>query len=401
MKRPGLLRRLGRRLLERERYVGVMILDEWKFLFRIGRLVLVILLGLPLFYPPVISWLYKKNQAEQRPVVLVDEDNSALSRQMSVYLSATQNMKVLGRLDSLERGRKMLIGRQAEALIQIPADFSTRFKKREQTDVTLWIEAGNMYAYSVAYPAVFGAVGALNEELGRRYFFSQGVPNALARQRTSPIQQDIRYLFHPTTGYGNFFVPGVFLVVMQQLLLIAMAFSVGMRRELNQFDYRASRPFAYLEGKYWAQMVFYLYATVLMLLVIAPLSGWTLKSVGLSFLVFVFFQLTMMPVSVAVAHFCRDRYVAFQLLMFVSTPLFMMSGFAWPYNQMLPYIKVIGALFPVTPALQAMRITMAKSDRLIDILPYFGWMAAQFVVYFAGAYFMIRRWPVHDDDAVE
>jgi ABC-2 type transport system permease protein len=94
-----------------------------------------------------------------------------------------------------------------------------------------------------------------------------------------------------------------------------------------------------------------------------------------------------------VAHFCRDRYVAFQLLMFVSVPLVVTSGFAWPFSQIPTYIQVIAALFPATPALLAFRVLATKSGQLLVLWPYLLWLAAQFTVYFPISLLVIRRFP--------
>lgn len=383
------LTRLHRRLRAWRRAFGQAVLDEWRFLGR-QRIVLFILLALPLLYPTVISFLYYEDQASARPFLVVDEDNSSLSRRLVRALHATQGIEVVGRETSPAAARRALRDKQAEGLVYIPEDFSTNLKHGATTAVKLWLNTTNMYTYSLSYPAVTGAVTTLNGEIGARFFFTKGLPTSLAAERVFPINQDIRYLYHPTASYGDFFVPGILIIIMQQLMLIGLSFSLGLRRELGLDDPGNQRPFTSLLGRFTAQSVFYSGSILLLVLIDIPLFGWRVQSLGVLLLVFFSFSLAMSPLVMTTAHFCRDRYIAFQLLMFVSTPLFMMSGFVWQPSQMPAYIQVISKLIPATPALQALRIATMKSAEFGPVMPYLLWLAVQTVVYFALAVPLVR-----------
>jgi len=360
--------RLRRRVGAWLRAFGGAMLDEWRFVGK-QRVVLVILMALPLLYPTVISYLYYEDQATERPLVLVDEDNSGLSRRLTRALHATQGVEIIARETSPAAARQALQARQAEGAIIIPADFSTRLKQGSTAAVKLWLNTANMYTYSVSYTAVVAAATTLNGEIGARYFFSKGMPTSLASQRVFPINQDVRYLFHPTASYGNFLVPGILIIVLQQLMLIGLCFSVGLRRELGLEDAGDRRPFTSLLARFSAQGVFYLGAMLLMVFFDIPLFGWSVRNAGVLLLVFIGFSLAMAPLVMLTAHFCRDRYIAFQLLMFVSTPLFMVSGFVWPSSQMPGYIQALAKLAPATPALAALRTVTMKSPEIGAVAP--------------------------------
>ena len=78
--------------------------DELQFLFGPGRATLLVMLGLPIFYPVVMSWLYAGNVAIERPTLVVDEDRSALSRQIQFRLDATQEIRVIGNPSTVDEG---------------------------------------------------------------------------------------------------------------------------------------------------------------------------------------------------------------------------------------------------------------------------------------------------------
>ncbi|MDP8221745.1 MAG: ABC transporter permease [Candidatus Lernaella stagnicola] len=366
---------------------------EWRFLPR-HPMTLLILVGLPFLYPPIISLLYVEDQATERPVVVVDQDNSELSRRFTTMLDATQGAEIIRRTGELDKELLALRRRQVDTVVYLPAGFSRQARTEGGAELPVWFGAANMYTYSLTVPAVYGVVGELNKQAATRFFMQRGMTGTLAERRADPINQDVRYLFHPTAGYGNFFVPGIFIIVMQQLVLISLAFSIGMQRELDLYDTQAARPIAYLLGKYNAHLAFYVTAMLVILFVMTPLFGWTVTGYTSIILLYVVFMLAMMPLALAVAHYCRDRYMAFQLLMFASTPLFMLSGFAWPYEQMPRYLQILSWLFPATPALQALRIVAMKSAAVSDIAPYLGVLALQFVGYWVLLVVLVRRFPI-------
>ena len=217
------------------------------------------------------------------------------------------------------------------------------------------------------------------------------MPTALAKQRVFPINQDVRYQYHPTASYGNFLVTGVWVIVMQQLMLIVFGFSIGIRKEVGQYDNGHAHPFTYLVGKFLAQGIFFILAMVVILFIIQPLFHWTLRSSFSAFLLLIAFAVAWMPVVIMIGHFCRDRWAPFQVLMFFSTPALMFSGFAWPLDQMPAAIQAVAALFPATPTLLALRILQMKTGSLGPTWPYFGWLALQFIVYLPLAVLVIRR----------
>ncbi len=364
--------------------------DEYRWVFVEQRTVLLLLLVLPLFYPVVISSLYHQKQVVERPAILIDHDNSALSRGFSLALDATQEIRVVERLASLDEGWERIKRQEAEALVFIPADFSSRIKQRKQAPVKLWINSSNVLTYSVSYTGVSNVTQAFNARIGRDFLLSKGMGTEAAESRVYPIDLAERFLFHPSLSYGEFLVVGIFMIVMQQIILISLAFSIGLRREREGLRLHPRFPFTVIEGRILAHFAFYLLGTALITYAVMPLFGWPVYDSAAVMLLFACFLLAMAPLSIAVAVFMKDRYEAFQLLMFASTPLFMISGYAWPLEQMPRYIQVLAALFPVTPALQAFRILTMKSGDLAYLTPYFQWLGIQFLAYLVLAVLLVR-----------
>ena len=355
---------------DRVRLFGGAMVEEWRRILWRSPSILVILLGLPVFYPVVVSWLYQRDQVVERPAIIVDQDGSGLSRRLALDLDATPEIAVVGRADSLEDAWKDLVAWKAEVLVWVPPDFSRRLARGEQAQLGLWVNTANVLTYGAAYPAVSAVVGDLNDRLDRKWLETRGVPADAAALRVMPVRVDSRFVFHPTLAYGSFLVPGVLLLVIQQLMMIGLALSAGLHREQGGFTGAAARmPFTWVTGKLVAQSGFQAAGLAFILGVVVPGFGWPMRNTASVALLFGLFLLATAPIAVLVARYVRDRYASFQLLMFVTVPLLMMSGFAWPLEQMPAYVRALGSAVPAVPALQALRVLTSRTGDLSVVAP--------------------------------
>jgi len=78
---------------------------------------------------------------------------------------------------------------------------------------------------------------------------------------------------------------------------------------------------------------------------------------------------SLLPMALVCARLARDRFDAFLLLMFLSTPMFMASGYAWPTDRMPGWVRAVAACFPLTPALQGVRTVATATGDLGSVVP--------------------------------
>jgi ABC-2 type transport system permease protein len=368
---------------------------EWR-LVRRHPSVLMVLLGLPVIYPVVVSALYARNQAEERPALWVDADNSAESRALARDVDATQMIEIVGRPATLADGFAAIRRQDVELLVYVPDGFSRRLKRGEQAHVQVWASSVNVYTYGLSYPALHEVVLAHNADLAQQFLASKGVAPQVARSRVPAVVASDRLLFEPTGAYGPFLVPGILLVVAQQVVLISLAFSIGWQRQEDGLPDRAQRfPFLDLVGRGLGHLAFYLLGSAFMVLAIPALFGWSMQSAGWVFVVFAALAIATLPAALLVANLTRDRFLAFQLMMFFSAPLFLMSGFSFPLAQMPAYVQALAWMFPITPALEALRALSVKGATAAAVLgPTLATMAVQLCLWTLAALVSVylARW---------
>lgn len=338
------------------------------------RALLLVLLGLPVLYPVIFSTVYLEDTVVDRPTLVVDHDGSSAARRLTLYLDATQGLRVDARASSVQAGLAALERREAEVLVYIPADFDDRVGRGERAPLKVWIYAANVLTYGAAYSALVGATGQLDAEIGAEFWMTQGHDSDAAYERMAPIATDQRLLFHPRGSYGAFMVPGMLLIVVQQLVLIGSSLSLGQTRERLR-PAAGPRLFAHLCGVGAAQLAYTLAGASLVVFGAFGLVGWPAANLLTLYALFAAFTLTVTPLGLVIARFVRDRYGALELLVFASIPLFMLSGYAVPREQMPEWVQVIAAALPTTPAMAALEVLAFKTSELSAVIPYLGWMA--------------------------
>ncbi len=343
--------------------------DEVAFLTGRGRATLLVILGLPLFYPTVMSWLYEGNVAIERPTLVVDEDGSELSRQLQIRLDATQEIRIVGRPGTVSDGIEAVRRGDAEMLLWIPADFTRSIQRGRTGRLPFWVDSANMVTYAGGMPGLTNVVGSLNEDLGARFFMDKGMTTAQAEARVMPVLRDDHIRYRPSMGYGDYLISGVFAVVVQQVVLIGMTLSFGMACDLGRRRGRGRHGLADLAGRAIAHLPIYLFGSAVLVFVMFPLAGWTLLKPAALFGLFAMLVVSLLPMALVCARLARDRFDAFLLLMFLSTPMFMASGYAWPTDRMPGWVQAVAACFPLTPALQGSRTVATATGDLGSVVP--------------------------------
>jgi ABC-2 type transport system permease protein len=340
--------------------------DEFRHIKR-DPLIALIMIAISLIYPFLLSALYQQNKVTSRPFALIDLDNSALSREIVSSLAATQGLSLTVRLNDKEQAKRMLIHRDVDMVVIIPQNLSANIKQGRQGVLHVWSYTANILTYSTGYAALSETILHINSRLALRTVLTLGAGKNSAEASAAPVHPDMHYLFHPTLSYGEFLIPGIFIIVFQQVLLIGLVYSAGIRREKEGI--KAIPPsLREFYGRAAAQLPFYSF-TALTLLIFFNAYSWPILTTFAGSALFILFMFAVLPLGMLVATFVSNQYSAFNNLMFLSAPLLMISGFAMPLFAMPVYLQWIARIFPTTPALAIMRMISNKSTELTYIVP--------------------------------
>lgn len=372
-------------------------MHEYKQIFKDeGTLLFVILV--PLLYPVLYSWIYNNEVVKEVPVAVVDCSHSAMAREFVRHCDASSDVKVAYRCNSLEEAKDLVGHQKVYGVIYMPEDFGTRLGRMEQAHVSVYCNMGLMLTYKAIFQTCTAVAADLNSriqiELSGAYTAREGEITA------SPINVRDVPMFNNTGGYGNFILPGVLVLVLQQVLLLGIGMAYGTSYEKHGFV----RLKPMLERNFGLSRIM-VGRTLGFLVLFVMLSAWVLLAIPRifnfvhimhrgEFLLFtVPYLLACIFFAITFSFIVRQRENVMLLVVFTSVPFLFMSGVSWPKSNIPEIWQLTSYLFPSTFGIQGFIKLNTMGCLFSDIWPEIKALWMQVIVYGALAT-LVTRWQV-------
>ncbi len=334
----------------------------------------VILLLAPVVYALFYGTIYINKNEIKVSVVAVVEDNNNLTRELLKDLNSTQFITINEIVYDFNTAKDRIYKLDAQAIIYFPKDFQKDLKSGKGTDIKIYLNNTKFLSSNDINKAFNEVLGTLSAGIKLRYFQSQGYSFEQAKEMIEPIQTDVRSLFNTSESYGDFFLPALLALILQQTLLIGLAESISKEREESTFGQlfltSGKNIFSMINGKASVYLLFFL--TYALFFYTAMFDMFSINMLGsvfaLALLTLIFF-LTIIYLSVFIASFFERKIMSLQFFAFTSVPVFLLSGLPWPTQTMPFLVKQVTLLLPTSPYFQAMqRITQMGAD-IQDVVP--------------------------------
>lgn len=320
--------------------------------------VLIFFVLVPLLYPLLYSWIYNNEVVREVPVVVVDHCNSHTSREFIRQCDASADVNVVSHTTDMEQARMLMNRQKAKGIYYIPSDFEGKLHKHQQATIHVYCDMGLM----LYYKAVYQTATAVSQQINSRMIVA--VAGNTTRHEdeltAAPLKVQEVGLFNPTGGYGNFILPGVLMLILQQTMVLGIGLAAGTARERNSYGHlipyrrRGYGLTALLAGKSLCYYMIYVVLSAYLLLLVprffhfVNLAGWReLCAILLPYIpACIFFGIT-------VSCLIRYRENVLLLVVFMSVPLLFVSGVSWPQSNIPWFWQSLSALFPSTFAIRA------------------------------------------------
>ncbi|MCB9248371.1 MAG: ABC transporter permease [Ignavibacteriales bacterium] len=169
-------------------------------------------------------------------ISIMDLDNSATSNKLIRYLDSHQSISVTGKISNLEEGNKELISEESKAIVCFPKGFEETLKKGKRGEIKIYLNGTRFLVSNDLNKAINEVIGYANAGISLKYFETKGYNRGQAVEMIDPIKMDVRPLFNFTESYGDFLIPAVLVLILQQTLLIGLSESIAKERETNSFE---------------------------------------------------------------------------------------------------------------------------------------------------------------------
>ena len=353
--------------------------QELKQVFR-DEGVLIFCVIVPLVYPLLYSWIYNNEVVHEVPVVVVDDSHSHLSRQFIRMCDASPDVRIVSYAGDLV----------AKGVYYIPEEFATNINRMKQSVIGVYCDMSLMLTYKAIYQTAVAVTQTMGAEIQRRVS-----GNWTAREdqiTTRPLAFEDVPVFNPAGGYGNFIIPAVLMLIIQQTLVLGIGLAAGTARERNRYSDLVPIHKCYggiyriVCGKAMCYLMIYAVMSAYLTIVVPRLF---------SFISMIHWQdllALMVPYLLASTFFgmtvsCLVHYRenVMLLMVFLSLPLLFMSGVSWPQSSIPGYWQGVSWLFPSTFGIRAFVRMNTMGGVLSDVVTEIRCLWIQAATYFGTA----------------
>ena len=331
------------------RGLGGAFVAEWRRVLGVRGAFALLVLG-PLVYGVYYPQPYLNQILRKIPIAVVDNDLSELSRSIVQTLDASGAVKVVARAETLAEAQAMLDRGRAFAVVGIPPGTERDVLKGTSVHVPIYADATYLFMFRTTANGIAVAINALSSELaaGGARTDSSLVKAALASARPADIL--MQPIFNPVGGYASYVVPAAFVLILQQMLLIAAAMLT-----VDAVVQAGSGAFASVLGRGIAHLTIYLPALSLYFFVLPRFYGFSTLGQPLQlFALASVFVLATSFMGQAVGAWFKRPETPTLIFLGTSLPQFFLTGFSWPREAIPKPALEAGYIFPSNFAIDGM-----------------------------------------------
>lgn len=357
--------------------------------------VVIFVVIVPLLYPLLYSWIYTNEVVREVPVAIVDHSHSHKSRQFAHDIDATPDVDVAYHCADMPEAQRLMAEQEVKGILYFPQDFSQKINRGEQAHVGVYCDMSLMLTYKAIYMSALAV--SMNMSTDIQVTQAGGVTDQDDKINADPVQIDEISLYNATGGYGNFLIPAVLVLIIQQTLMLGIGLSAGTAREqhanklLIPMDSRYNATLPILLGKALCYVMLYAMLGTYLLLAVPRFFGFTSLLTAQTIFGFLLpYMLACVFFSMALSCLVRYRESVFLLVVFTSVPFLFLSGVSWPKECIPPFWESISYLFPSTFGIRGFVRINGMGASLRDIEFEYMSLWAQAVIYFVITYFEFR-----------
>ncbi len=370
-----------------------LIKREFRLFLKNSTLRSVFLLA-PLVYALIIGFTYQKGKTENLPIIVINQDHTPLANQVVEMLRDNKTVTVLEYPQEPASIKDEVIRTGAAAVVILPSRFEADILQKKYPEVNVYINTSNIMTANFASKAIQVTLGTLSAGMEIKTLQRRGMTAEMAKTQYEPFKANYITLFNTTSNYLYFMWPAMMAVVLQQVILLAMAVSFAAEFERENFI----RDFAGKEK----------YAVLVMLVKNLPIWVFSTTNIIIFYLIGRHFMIPMPEewlyfivitglfvvacsnLGVMVSIILPDALKVTQILMVIASPAFLISGYTWPRDAMPELIRWTTDIIPLTPYLEAMKILVIEKGNTALTQPYLIHLLVLAVVYFVIGWVVLK-----------
>ena len=365
---------------------------EFRLIFTDIAIVLTIIGGVILY-----SFLYPQPYAQESvsglSISVVDQDKSQTSRDIIFKLNSSAQINVTRRDTSLKDAQEALIEGEIKGIVLIPMHFTRDLALEKAPTICVGADGSYFLIFGGVLEATMKSVLTQGASVKIGNLLKEGEPLSGATKAFSPYSLQIINLFNRQNSYTQYVIPAVFILILQQTMLIGLGIlgggvneraKEGSLKGTNTLFVMLSRVIIFF-SIFFIHMLFYFGFSYEYFGVTHIASIFNLLNFGAVFL------LASTFLGIFLGSLFSSREIATPAVLFSSLPLVFSAGFVWPLEVLPDSLRVIANLFPSTPAIQGfLKLNQMGADFSL-VREQYMILLVQILVYGLLGYYFINK----------
>ncbi|ETZ23486.1 ABC transporter permease [Pedobacter sp. V48] len=315
---------------------------------------LLTLLIAPLLYAFFYGSIYINKEEQNVKLAVVDDDHSRLSRLLQQNIDNSPIVELI-HFPNLEEAKEQMYRGNCQGYFYIPKGTESNLLTLKQSNVVLAVNAARFLPSSDILMNVQQICLTIGAGVRLQYFQkSEGMSSTIAMQNVMPVNLDYRPMFNERSSYGAFLLPGLLALILQQTLLIGLSESVaGERQHLRIGEWLKGG----ISIGMWGKGLFYLFLfsayAFFFLNVNYSLLNLPMRGNGFELgILLILFILTLIPMAQFIGSLFKSQLLCLQMMAFSTYPIFLITGYSWPFESLPLTVQWLSKLLPTTPFIQ-------------------------------------------------
>lgn len=376
-------------MTETTRFIALL-KAELKALFT-NPVVLLTVFGGVVFYSFLYPLPYTQQTPREQTLSIVNLDKSQASYQLERMVDATPQVKVIQRDSTIEDAKQAFLNRKVSGILVIPEHFYKDLLLGKSPTLAYAGDASYFLVYGTIVEGLSQAGGTLAAKSKVSRLVMEGEPLSLAAQHYSATSINLKPTFNPHMGYVDYVVPAVFVLILQQTMIMAAGLMGGTQKHGNGYWSHTTPLRLILVRSIVLVAVYYLLSMYYFGASFTSHGVNTLASAGHLLLLLLPFLLASCLCGIWLGSVTPRRELVTLVVLISSMPLIFSAGFIWPLEAIPRPIIWISNLFPSTPAIQSFLSLNQMGASWDQISTQWGLLWVQVFGWGALAFYQLQR----------
>jgi len=342
-------------------------------------------------YPVLYALIYNPEVVRDERVVVVDDNRTAMSRDLVRRMDATQEVAIAGYAANMQEAQEAMHRKACYGILYIPRDFAQNIGRGEQGHVSLYCDMSVMMRYKAMFTALTGVTQAMGgERMAAVVEPVISMSGAVVENRQVPVG-------NPAMGIASAVLLFILPLVLQQSMILGIAMlhggSIERRRRNGGRDPLAveASPGATIVGKMMCHQIIYVIPVIYVLHYVPLMFGFPqygnllhIICLAVPFIVGVSFMGQTLSAVV------NERESVFLLFVFSSVVFVFLVGVSWPRYLMSRLWYVVGDCVPSTWMANGYVLMQTNGATLYQVQHHYWMLWLQLPVMFILAYVVER-----------